>query len=123
MNQQPPEVRSDLSAQQRGLEVYSALRDGPKRVHDLAAILGITERGVYRILENISYKYPVTNAGGYWYLLSTEEQRQAHHILHTLRRELESAQPAQAFAHAMKIADIVRLVAILERIACVPEPD
>ena len=121
--QQPPEVKSDLSAQQRGLEVYSALRDGPKRVHDLAAILGITERGVYRILENISYKYPVTNAGGYWFLLSTEEQRQAHHILHTLRRELESAQPAQAFAHAMKIADIVRLVAILERIACVPEPD
>ena len=121
--QQPPEVKSDLSAQQRGLEVYSALLDGPKRVHDLAAILGITERGVYRILENISYKYPVTNAGGYWFLLSTEEQRQAHHILHTLRRELKSAQPAQAFAHAMKIADIVRLVAILERIACVPETD
>ena len=90
MNQQPPEVRSDLSAQQRGLEVYSALRDGPKRVHDLAAILGIPERGVYRILENISYKYPVTNSGGYWFLLSTEEQRQAHHILHTLRRELEA---------------------------------
>lgn len=120
--QQPPEAK-DLSAQQRGLEVYSALRDGPKRVHDLAALLGITERGVYRILENISYKYPVTNAGGYWYLLSTEEQRHAHHILHTLRRELEEAQPAQAFAHSMKIADVVRLVSILERIACVPEPD
>ena len=121
--QQPPEVKTDLTAQQRGLEVYSALLDGPKRVHDLAAILGITERGVYRILEKISYKYPVTNAGGYGYLLSTEEQRQAHHMLRTWRLELKSAQPAQAFAHARKIADIVRLVAILERIACVPEPD
>ena len=68
MNAVPPE-KSDLTAQQRGLEVYSALRDGPKRVQELAAIVGISERGVYRILENISYKYPVTNAGGYWYLL------------------------------------------------------
>ncbi len=122
MNAVPPE-KSDLTAQQRGLEVYSALRDGPKRVQELAAIVGISERGVYRILENISYKYPVTNAGGYWYLLSTEEQRAAHSILHTLRAELANASPGLAFAHSMKMADVRRLVPILERIACVPEPD
>lgn len=112
-----------MTAQVRGLTIYDALREGPKRVHELQALVGISERGVYRILENISYKYPVTNSRGVWYLLSTEEQRDIYHILHKLRDELASTQTGQAFVHAMKVADVVRLVPILERISCAPEPD
>lgn len=123
MNEAPPDTKKDFTAQQRGIAVYDALRAGPKRVPELAAIVGISERAVYYILENISYKYPVTNAGGYWYLLSTEEQRTVYHILHRFKAELAAAHPGQAFAHAMGVADIVRLVPILERISCAPEPD
>lgn len=123
MNQQPPEVRSDLSAQQRALKVYKALMEGPKRVVELQELVGTSQRGIYHILDNITSEGTLTNVGGYWYLLTTDEQRDVCRIVSMMEDELRAAQQNQAFAHSMKIKDVARVVALLKRLVYAPEPD
>jgi len=112
-----------LTAQPRAVRIYKALMDGPKRVSELRELVGMSERGVYRILENITCETTLTNSGGYWYLLTTDEQRTLHHIVAQMERELASARTGQAFAHSMKIADVTALHTILRRFLYTPEPD
>jgi predicted DNA-binding transcriptional regulator len=114
---------NELTAQQRGIAIYKALLDGPKRVCELEALAGISQRGVYRILENISQEGTLTNAGGYWYVLSTEEQNDAFHIVKRIERDLATITGHMAYSYPLPAADAHKVVRLLKRLICAPEPD
>jgi transcriptional antiterminator len=114
---------NDFSAQQRAAIVVQMLIAGPQTARNMAEATGLSLRSIYYVLDNISLSVPITNSGGIWYMLTSEEHREIHHILRKLEEELESAKCGQAMAHPFKLADVARLVAIMRRFVVAPEPE
>ena len=115
-----PKTRHDYSAQQRAAIVVQMLIAGPQTARDMAEATGLSLRSVYYVLDNISLSVPITNSGGIWYMLTSDEHREIHHILHKLELELANARQDQAFAHPVKLADVARLVTIMRRFIVAP---
>jgi transcriptional antiterminator len=114
---------NDFSAQQRAAIVVQMLIAGPQTARDMAEATGLTLRSIYYVLDNISLSVPITNSGGVWYMLTTDEHREIHHILRKLEAELACAGRDQAFVHPVKLTDVARLVAIMRRFVVAPEPE
>ena len=118
----PPETRHDYSAQQRAAIVVQMLIAGPQTARDMAEATGLSLRSVYYVLDNISLSVPITNSGGIWYMLTSEEHTRIYTVLRNLETELECAKKDQAFAHPFKLSDVALLVTIMRRFVIAPEP-
>jgi transcriptional antiterminator len=119
----PTETRHDFSAQQRAAIVVQMLTTGPQTARDLAEATGLSLRSIYYVLDNISLSLPITNSGGIWYMLSSDEHREIHYIMREFEDELANARQCKACFHTVKVSDLARLVAIMRRFITVPEPN
>lgn len=112
--------RSEKNAQQRAIEVYDLILSGPKTAQEMADAAEIGLRGLYYILDNISTTRPLTNNRGKWYMLTSEEQKEAHRILQQFERALEDTPDGHAFVGTLRRQDAARLVRLLRRVVVVP---
>lgn len=114
---------SEYTSQQRAAIIVQMLMAGPQTARDMADATGLALRSVYYVLDNISLSVPITNSGGVWYMLTSEEHREVMHILHKLEQELANACKDQAYTHPFKLSDVARLVTIIRRFVVAPEPE
>jgi transcriptional antiterminator len=114
---------SEYSAQTRAAIVMRKLMEGPQTARAMADATGLSLRSIYYVLDNIALELPITNNGGIWYMLSTDEQRALYSILAKLDADIEESLPGQAFGRALKIAEMKRIASFLRRFVCSPEPE
>ena len=114
---------NDLTAQTRAAIIISMLLEKPQTARALAEATELSVRSVYYVLDNIAIATPVTNSGGIWYMLTTDEHMELNRILHKLEAELAQAKHNRAYAHPLPVADVARILHYLRRFVCAPEPE
>ncbi len=68
---------NEMTPQQRAVRVYKMLLEKPCKVAELARAVGLGRSGVYEMLTVLSSRdgIPITNEGGYWFLMPGYELR------------------------------------------------
>ena len=120
MSDAATDMKHDYTAQQRAAIVVQMLISGPQTARNMAEATGLSLRSVYYVLDNISLSVPITNSGGIWYMLTSEEHAEIHYMLRRLESDIAAAGKCQAFAHPVQLADVARLVAIMRRFIVPP---